>query len=210
MSVIDYHKREINYKIVHYGVPMAGKCFSLDLIHASVPPELRGKRVRSSYISGGTKNIESFDFKLPKLSPELKVFSRRFYLYTINGSVFYDYIRTKILEDVDGIVFVVDSQVERMEYNSEMLQRLDEGLKEHGYDINTIPLVFQYNKRNYPNAASVEDIRKVLNLGKRPEFEAIVSNEFGEIEGQGVLDALKTVIKLILYTPPPKKTEVIC
>jgi signal recognition particle receptor subunit beta len=106
--------------------------------------------------------------------------------------VFYDASRKLILKGVDGVVFVADSQVERMEANIESFENLRQNLKEQGYDLDTLPLVVQFNKRDLPNVVSVEEINKAINHRNVPSFEAVAP------EGVGVFETLKAIAKLVL------------
>ena len=138
-----------------------------------------------------TERTLFFDF-LPLSLGEIRGFRTRFHLYTVPGQVFYDASRKLILKGVDGVVFVADSQVERFEANIESMENLRQNLKEHGFDLNTIPLVVQYNKRDLPNVSSIEELRKHLNPLGRPEFESVSTT------GQGVFETLKAIAKLVL------------
>jgi hypothetical protein len=138
-----------------------------------------------------TERTLFFDF-LPLSLGEIRGFKTRFHLYTVPGQVFYDASRKLILKGVDGVVFVADSQVERMEANIESIENLRANLKEHGYDLDNIPYVVQYNKRDLPNAAPVDELRKLLNPKGIPDFEGSATT------GQGVFDTLKAVAKLVL------------
>jgi signal recognition particle receptor subunit beta len=123
---------------------------------------------------------------------EIRGFKTRLHLYTVPGQVFYDASRKLILKGVDGIVFVADSQIERMEANIESLENLSLNLTEQGYDLAKLPYVVQYNKRDLPNAAPLEQLKEVLNPTKVPEFEACATS------GVGVFDTLKAVAKSVL------------
>ena len=138
-----------------------------------------------------TERTLFFDF-LPLSLGQIRGFKTRFHLYTVPGQVFYDASRKLILKGVDGVVFVADSQIERMEANIESLDNLADNLEEQGYDLDKIPYVIQYNKRDLPNAAPVEQLHELLNPKKIPEYEAVA------ITGQGVFDTLKAVAKLVL------------
>lgn len=132
-----------------------------------------------------------FDF-LPLDLGEIRGFKTRFHLYTVPGQVFYEASRKLILRGVDGLVFVADSQVERMEANIESYQGLERNLSEQGYDISKVPMVMQWNKRDLPNIVPVEDLQYQLNKRKFPAFEAVATN------GQGVFETLKMVSKSVL------------
>ena len=188
MSFINYLSREINCKIVYYGPGLCGKTTNLQWIYQRTAPEAKGKM-----ISLATEQDRTlvFDF-LPLSLGEIRGFKTRFHLYTVPGQVFYDASRKLILKGVDGVVFVADSQVERMEANMESLENLQLNLSEQGYQLEKIPYVIQYNKRDLPNIASVAELRELLNPLKATEYEAIASR------GNGVFDTLKAVAKLVL------------
>jgi signal recognition particle receptor subunit beta len=188
MSFINYSAREINCKIVYYGPGLCGKTTNLQYIYNKTSPAAKGKMIS---LATETERTLFFDF-LPLSLGEIRGFKTRFHLYTVPGQVFYDASRKLILKGVDGVVFVADSQVERMEANIESLENLRANLKEHGYDLDTIPYVIQYNKRDLPNAAPVEELRRLLNPKGVPDFEASATT------GQGVFDTLKAVAKLVI------------
>ena len=151
MSFINYSSREINCKIVYYGPGLCGKTTNLQHIYSKTNPDVKGKMIS---LATETERTLFFDF-LPLALGEIRGFKTRFHLYTVPGQVFYDASRKLILKGVDGVVFVADSQIERMEANVESLDNLRVNLKEQGYDLDKIPFVMQYNKRDLPNAASV-------------------------------------------------------
>jgi hypothetical protein len=138
-----------------------------------------------------TERTLFFDF-LPLSLGEIRGFKTRFHLYTVPGQVFYDASRKLILKGVDGVVFVADSQIERMEANLESVENLRINLSEQGYDLNRIPYVVQFNKRDLPNVATVEELHRLLNPRGVPEFQAVAPT------GVGVFDTLKQVAKLVL------------
>jgi Predicted GTPase len=138
-----------------------------------------------------TERTLFFDF-LPLSLGEIRGFKTRFHLYTVPGQVFYDASRKLILKGVDGVVFVADSQIERMEANLESMENLRVNLAEQGYDLKTVPYVMQFNKRDLPTAATVEELRRLLNAEGVTEFQAIAST------GLGVFDTLKAIAKLVL------------
>src|SRR6186713_3405626 len=167
MSFINYMAREINCKIVYYGPGLCGKTTNLQYIYERTNPEAKGKMIS---LATETERTLFFDF-LPLSLGEIRGFKTRFHLYTVPGQVFYDASRKLILKGVDGVVFVGDSQMERMEANQESMQNLYDNMSEYGYDLTKIPAVMQYNKRDLPNAAPMEQLRPVLNPTKVPEFE---------------------------------------
>jgi signal recognition particle receptor subunit beta len=188
MSFINYASREINCKIVYYGPGLCGKTTNLQYIFQKTAPEARGKMIS---LATETERTLFFDF-LPLALGEIRGFKTRFHLYTVPGQVFYDASRKLILKGVDGVVFVADSQEERLDANIESLENLKDNLEEQGYQLEQLPFVVQYNKRDLPNATPVHELRELLNPGLVPEFEACAQN------GEGVFETLKGVAKLIL------------
>ncbi len=221
MSVINYASREINCKIVYYGPGLGGKTTNLEHVYARVAPDTRGK-----LISLATENERTlfFDF-LPVDLGTIRGFKTRFHLYTVPGQVYYNASRKLILKGVDGVVFVADSQVERQEANVEAMQNLYDNMAEYGYDITRMPFVIQYNKRDLPNAAPIDELDQLLNPGfevvdaarqrqmtdpnnpSRLLVEQLSSGEWVErvasieavaVAGDGVFDTLKAISKLVL------------
>jgi signal recognition particle receptor subunit beta len=188
MSFINYSSREINCKIVYYGPGLCGKTTNLQYVYAKTNPDAKGKMIS---LATETERTLFFDF-LPLSLGEIRGFKTRFHLYTVPGQVFYDASRKLILKGVDGVVFVADSQVERMEANLESMENLRVNLSEHGYDLDRIPFVIQYNKRDLPNAAQTDELRRLLNPRQVPDYEAVAPT------GVGVFDTLKAVAKLVL------------
>lgn len=188
MSFINYSSREINCKIVYYGPGLCGKTTNLQHVYGKTNPDAKGKMIS---LATETERTLFFDF-LPLSLGEIRGFKTRFHLYTVPGQVFYDASRKLILKGVDGVVFVADSQVERMEANMESLDNLDINLKEQGYDLAKVPFVIQYNKRDLPNAAPVEELKKVLNPNGYTDYEACAAT------GEGVFETLKAISKLVL------------
>lgn len=188
MSFINYSSREINCKIVYYGPGLCGKTTNLQYIYNKTSPSAKGKMIS---LATETDRTLFFDF-LPLSLGEIRGFKTRFHLYTVPGQVFYDSSRRLILKGVDGVVFVADSQVERMEANEESMDNLGDNLKEQGFDVEKIPLVMQWNKRDLPNVATPEELSERLNKLKRSEFMATATNGFG------VFDTLKEVAKQVL------------
>ncbi|MCW5828568.1 MAG: gliding-motility protein MglA [Deltaproteobacteria bacterium] len=188
MSFINYSSREINCKIVYYGPGLCGKTTNLQHIYDKSNPEAKGKMIS---LATETERTLFFDF-LPLSLGEIRGFKTRFHLYTVPGQVFYDASRKLILKGVDGVIFVADSQVERMEANIESVENLKQNLAEQGYDLAKIPYVMQWNKRDLPNAAPVEELQKLLNHLNVPAFEACAS------KGTGVFETLKANAKLVL------------
>ena len=188
MSFINYSSREINCKVVYYGPGLCGKTTNLQVIYRKTRPEAKGKMIT---LATETERTLFFDF-LPLALGDIKGFKTRFHLYTVPGQIFYDASRKLILKGVDGIVFVADSQVERMDANIESFENMKVNLEEQGYSLDQIPYVVQYNKRDLPNVVPVAELKKVLNINGVPDFESVAS------EGTGVFETLKAIVKLIL------------
>lgn len=188
MSFINYMAREINCKIVYYGPGLCGKTTNLQYIYDRTNPDAKGKMIS---LATETERTLFFDF-LPLSLGEIRGFKTRFHLYTVPGQVFYDASRKLILKGVDGVVFVADSQIMRMEANMESIDNLRTNLVEQGYTLERIPYVVQYNKRDLPSVAEVEELREMLNPEGVPDFEAVART------GVGVFETLKAVAKLVL------------
>ncbi|NMC72318.1 MAG: GTPase domain-containing protein [Myxococcales bacterium] len=187
MSFINYSSREINCKIVYYGPGLCGKTTNLKYIFGNTAPDAKGKMIS---LATETDRTLFFDF-LPLSLGEIQGFRTRFHLYTVPGQVFYNASRKLILKGVDGVVFVADSQIDRMEANIESLENLRENLADQGYDLDRIPYVIQYNKRDLPDIAPVEEMRALLNTKGVPDFEAEATT------GRGVFATLKAIAKLV-------------
>src|SRR4026208_1139261 len=161
MSFINYMAREINCKVVYYGPGLCGKTTNLQYIYERTNPEAKGKM-----ISLATETERTLFFDFPPLSlGGIRGFKTRFPLYTVPGQVFYDASRKLILKGVDGVVFVADSQIDRMEANQESMQNLYDNMAEYGSDLTKMPFVIQYNKRDLPNAAPIKELQASMNPG---------------------------------------------
>ena len=188
MSFINFAAREINCKIVYYGPGLGGKTTNLQHIFEKTGEQQKGKMIS---LATETERTLFFDF-LPLDLGTVRGFKTRIHLYTVPGQVFYDASRKLILRGVDGIVFVADSQEERMDANVEALENLQDNLKEHGYDFQKIPYVMQFNKRDLPSALPVEALKKELWRRNETLVEAIA------FQGIGVFETLKAVAKQVL------------
>ena len=220
MSMINYASREINCKLVYYGPGLGGKTTNLEHVYAKVAPEKRGKMVS---LATETERTLFFDF-LPVDLGTIRGFKTRFHMYTVPGQVYYNASRKLILKGVDGLVFVADSQMDRMEANVESMQNLYDNMAEYGYDVAKIPFVIQYNKRDLPNAAPISELQQQLNPGwevadsakqretrdSLNEGEWLITQVDGTwiqrapyvesiaVNGDGVFETLKHVAKLVL------------
>ena len=188
MSFINYSSREINCKIVYYGPGLGGKTTNLEYVYEKVSPNTRGKLIS---LATETERTLFFDF-LPVDLGTIRGFKTRFHLYTVPGQVYYNASRKLILKGVDGVVFVGDSQVERLDANLESMHNLYENLNEYDIDLRETPFVIQYNKRDLPNVSSLQEMQAHLNPDAVPHFEAVAVN------GAGVFDTLKAVSKLVI------------
>jgi mutual gliding-motility protein MglA len=188
MSMINYASREINCKLVYYGPGLGGKTTNLEYVYNKVNPETRGKLIS---LATEQERTLFFDF-LPVDLGSIRGFKTRFHLYTVPGQVYYNASRRLILKGVDGLVFVADSQAERMDANIAALENLYENLIDYGFDPTQLPIVLQWNKRDMPNAVPLDELRYQLNPMGLQEFEAVA------VRGNGVFDTLKAVSKLVL------------
>jgi signal recognition particle receptor subunit beta len=188
MTFINYVAREINCKIVYYGPGLGGKTTNLQYVYDITNADNKGKMIS---LATETERTLFFDF-LPLDLGEIRGFKTRFHLYTVPGQVFYDASRKLILKGVDGVVFVADSQSERLDANIESLQNLKDNLKEQGFDIAKIPYALQLNKRDLPDVMPIPELTKLLQVKGEPTFEAVAPR------GVGVLETLKAVARLVL------------
>ena len=188
MTFINYVAREINCKIVYYGPGLGGKTTNLQHVYDITNAESRGKLIT---LATETERTLFFDF-LPLDMGEIRGFKTRFHLYTVPGQVFYDASRKLILKGVDGVVFVADSQEERLDADLESLANLKDNLKEQGFDIAKIPYALQLNKRDLPDVVPSGELKKLLLVKGEPTFEAVAT------QGVGVLDTLKAVARQVL------------
>jgi signal recognition particle receptor subunit beta len=222
MSLINYASREINCKLVYYGPGLGGKTTNLEYIYEKVAPASKGKMIS---LATETERTLFFDF-LPVDLGTIRGFKTRFHLYTVPGQVYYNASRKLILKGVDGVVFVGDSQMERMEANIESMQNLYDNMAQHGIDLTRLPFVVQYNKRDLPNAAPIAQLQDALNPGwpvedpARPRplpdptrpgdmlvqevdgtwIERVPYFEAVALRGDGVFDTLRAISKLVLKT----------
>jgi signal recognition particle receptor subunit beta len=222
MSMINYASREINCKLVYYGPGLGGKTTNLEFVYNKVAPGSRGKMIS---LATETERTLFFDF-LPVDLGNIRGFKVKFHLYTVPGQVYYNASRKLILKGVDGVVFVADSQLERMEANIEAMQNLYDNMAQHGYDLTKLPFAIQYNKRDLPNAAPIAELQAALNPGwvveegsrQRPLPDAEHPGDFlvqlqdsqwierapyyeaVAVTGEGVFDTLKAISKTVVKT----------
>ena len=188
MVQINFAAREINCKIVYYGPGLSGKTTNLETIHTKIPGDRRGEL--TSIATEGDRTL-FFDF-MPLDLGKIAGMQTRFHLYTVPGQVYYNATRKLVLQGVDGIIFVADSQQGKMQENIESLHNLEENLKEYGVELSSVPFVVQYNKRDLPNIIPTEELEAKLNVYNAPSFEAVA------ITGEGVFPTLKKCAELVL------------
>jgi len=188
MVSINYAFKEISCKIVYYGPGLSGKTTNLQYVHKKVPQPTKGELI--SLATDADRTLY-FDF-LPINIGSVAGFTTKFQLYTVPGQVYYNATRKLVLRGADGLVFVADSQESKMEENQESLKNLLDNLQEYGYNLNEVPMVIQYNKRDLPGALPLDVLEKALNPNGLLSFEAVA------VKGDGVFDTLKCIIKIVL------------
>ena len=188
MPFINFPAREINCKLVYYGPGLGGKTANLQWIYDNTGNGQKGKMIS---LATETDRTLFFDF-LPLDLGTVRGFKTRLHLYTVPGQVFYEASRKLILKGADGVVFVADSQEERLDANLETLENLREHLHEHSLDFATIPYVLQLNKRDLPRTLPVDELSRQLLAKGEPVVEAVA------VSGQGVFETLREVAKLVL------------
>ena len=185
---INWKLREINLKIVYYGPSLSGKTSSLEYIHSRTHPERRGELISLKTREDRTLYFDYMQFQMGEISG----LKPRFNIYTVPGQVYYRGTRKLVLKGVDGIVFVADSQVRRLDENVEAIKDLYEDLVELGFDPKEVPLILMCNKRDLPEIVSVPTLKEQLGLNGVPTFESVA------IDGVGVLDGLKSIVNSVV------------
>lgn len=197
MVSINYAFKEIISKIVYYGPGLSGKTTNLQHVFKKVPKDTRGELI--SLATDADRTLY-FDF-LPVNVGNIRGFQVKFQLYTVPGQVYYNATRKLVLRGVDGLVFVADSQLDKMDENIESLKNLEENLVEYGYNLHEMPFVIQYNKRDLPNIATIEQLQAQLNPQDVPYYEAVAMN------GSGVFATLKAISKLVIDKAQKSSSE---
>ncbi len=185
---INWALQQINLKIVYYGPGVSGKTTNLLYIHSKVAADLKGELVSLQTQEDRTIFFDFLQLEVGKIKGK----KPKFNLYTVPGQVYYAYSRKVILNGVDGVVFVADSQFDRLEANLETLNDLENNLRQDGHKMDEFPWVIQYNKRDLPNVAPIQYLQLKLNKYNVPYFESVST------QGTGVFETLKAVINLVV------------
>lgn len=188
MANINYAAREINTKIVYDGPGLCGKTTNLGYLYAQLQPKIKGKLMS---LATELDQTLFFDF-MPVELGNIRGYKLRFHLYTVPGQVFYNASRKLVLKGVDGLVFVADSQAERIDENIESYDNLIQNLKEYKKKLENIPMVMQYNKRDLPSIMTIDELEKNLNKRRLTFYEAVA------IRGVGVYETLRALATLTL------------
>lgn len=188
MVQINFPQRQLTLKLVYYGPGLSGKTTNLEYVHRKSPEDKKGKLLS---VAAGEDRTLFFDFMALDIG-EVGGLNTKFQLYTVPGQVYYNSTRKLVLTGCDGVAFVADSRRDALADNLESYRNLDENLKEQGLNIEGMPHVIQYNKRDMPDIMSVEELNAAINRLKVPTFEACAA------KGEGVYPTLKTLIKLVL------------
>lgn len=188
MANFNYSKKELNLKIVYYGTSLGGKTTNLRSIYAKMERDRKGQMMS---LATDLDQTIFFDF-LPVDIGEIKGWKLRFHLYTVPGQVYYNASRRLVLRNVDGLVFVVDSQRERLEENIESMFNLSDNLKVYDLTLENMPMVIQYNKRDLPNILPLEELQKQFNGAGYQYIESVA------IRSIGVFETLKAVCQITI------------
>lgn len=187
MALFNYATRELSAKIVYYGPGLSGKTTNIEMVHKMLRPDQKGRLIS---LPTETDRTLFFDF-LPIELGKIKGFKVRFHLYTVPGQVFYNATRRLVLQGVDGVVFVADSQREMMNSNMESLRNLVDNLSSYGKRLEELPFVLQFNKRDLRNVSPVEEMDRALNSLRVPVFEAVAP------AGKGVTETLVGISRMV-------------
>ena len=188
MSLFNYNAKEIHCKIVYYGPSLGGKTTNIQWMYQSLAQDQKSKLMA---LNTEIERTLLFDF-LPLDIGEIRGFKTRFHVYSVPVQIVYDATRKLILQGIDGVIFVADSQADRLDENLQALDNLEKNLQQQGYNIKEIPLLLQYNKRDLPTALPIQELRKHLNRFNAQEIEACA------FEGKGVLESFKMMSKSII------------
>ena len=185
--IIDSQNKEINFKIVYYGPGRSGKTTSLYQLRENIKGKIK---TRVKKVNENEKTL-FFDF-LALSSTDIGGYKTRFQIYTVPGQVLYEDSRKLLLKGVDGLIFVADSQIDKLADNLTCLEELKGYLAQMGYNSNDIPIVIQYNKRDLPGTPPLDELRKVINIYHVPDFETVATR------GEGIHEAFKECARQVL------------
>ncbi len=188
MALFNYATREINAKIVYYGIGLCGKTTNIQQVYQKLSSQGKGKLVTIPTYGDRTIFLDFF----PVDVGDINGFKLRFHLYTVPGQVYYNSTRKLVLKGADGVVFVADSQKEALDSNIQSVKNLRENLQDEGIDLDNFPYVIQYNKRDLPDVLSLEELNEQLNEKNVPTFEAAA------VSGKGVVETLKAIGKVVV------------
>ncbi len=188
MSFINEKTKEINYKVLYYGPPAGGKTTTLRKIYQKIHKNSKNKIVS---VADTDNNTLYFDF-IPLTLGKIKNYKVNLHLYSVPDDLAYKSAQKLISKGIDGVVFVADSRLEKMEANLESMKKLNTILRQEGVDLTQIPMVIQYNKRDIPEAVPLTEMQKMLNPEHKTEFETIATS------GSGILEALQEISKKVL------------
>ncbi|MBV8141115.1 MAG: gliding-motility protein MglA [Verrucomicrobia bacterium] len=199
MPIIHHASKEIQFKIVYYGPALGGKTTNLVYIHSRIAPTYRGDLV--SLATAADRTL-FFDF-LPLNALTLLGFKTKFQLYTVPGQVIYNSTRQLVLRNVDGIVFVADSQWDKMEENVVSFRNLEENLQKQNLPVEQVPIVLQFNKRDLPNVAPTNYLEYLLNNRQKrvQSFESVANT------GINVFSTLDAVTQRLLHNFKKENTQ---
>lgn len=189
MAVIDSKKKEINFKIVYYGPALSGKTTSIEQLQNLIKSKKKSKIKKHTT----AERTLFFDF-LALSSDQIGGYKTRFQVYTVPGQVLYDDARKLLLNGVDGIIFVADSQMEKIQEDLRSLEELSGHISNMGYSPQDVSMVIQYNKRDLPNSPSLHELQQVINKYHVPDFESIAT------KGEGVVPAFKECVRQVVST----------
>ncbi len=198
MVLFNYSTKELTAKIVYYGPGLCGKTTNLQFIFENLPANIHKGKMLS--LATKTDRTLFFDF-LPIDLGTIRGMRTRLQLYTVPGQVFYNTTRKLVLKGADGLVFVADSQKKMLDANSESFGNMEQNLREHGMEIETVPHVLQFNKRDLKDILTVEELNAALNRHNVPIYEAVATT------GIGVQDTLKAVTRLVLNSLREKYSD---
>ena len=179
---------ELNLKVVYYGPSLSGKTTNLEYIHANIDPKLRSELVSLKTHEDRTLFFDFLQLELGRI----RGLKPKFNLYTVPGQVIYTASRRLVLEGADGVVFVADSQADRLRDNSDLMGTLAAHLSKMGHRLTDYPIVLQCNKQDLPDALPPEDLRRRLQQDDMPCLGSVAT------EGVGVFESLKMIINLVV------------